>query len=125
MALMRGRSYVVPQDIFDVAPEILRHRLVLTYDDATDAPGKAGAGTDVVEARFVEVVPDERVVQAVDFESDDPAVAGTMTMTWAVTPVAGRTRVDLVADDVPAGITAEDHAVGLWSSLVQLAAFVE
>jgi MoxR-like ATPase len=32
MALMRGRSYVVPQDIFDVAPEILRHRLVLTYE---------------------------------------------------------------------------------------------
>lgn len=101
------------------------YRLVLTYDDDTDAPGKAGDGTDVVEARFVEVVPDERVVQAVDFESDDPAVAGTMTMTWAVTPVAGGTRVDLVADDVPTGITAEDHAVGLWSSLVNLAAHVE
>jgi MoxR-like ATPase len=32
LALLRGRRYVIPQDIFDVAPEILRHRLILTYD---------------------------------------------------------------------------------------------
>jgi MoxR-like ATPase len=32
LAAMRGRNYVSPQDVFEVAPEILRHRLVLTYD---------------------------------------------------------------------------------------------
>jgi MoxR-like ATPase len=32
MAVLRRRSYVLPQDIFDVAPEILRHRLVLSYE---------------------------------------------------------------------------------------------
>ncbi|MFZ4583939.1 MAG: AAA family ATPase [Acidimicrobiia bacterium] len=32
LALMRGRDYVVPQDIFDIAPEVLRHRLVLSYE---------------------------------------------------------------------------------------------
>ena len=32
LALMRGRSYTTPQDVFDLAPEILRHRLLLTYD---------------------------------------------------------------------------------------------
>jgi MoxR-like ATPase len=32
LALMRGRSYSTPQDVFDLAPEILRHRLLLTYD---------------------------------------------------------------------------------------------
>jgi len=32
LALMRGRSYATPQDVFDLAPEILRHRLLLTYD---------------------------------------------------------------------------------------------
>ena len=30
--MLRGRRYAVPQDIFDVAPEVLRHRLTLTYD---------------------------------------------------------------------------------------------
>ncbi len=32
LALLRGRTYATPQDIFDLAPEILRHRLILTYD---------------------------------------------------------------------------------------------
>jgi uncharacterized protein YndB with AHSA1/START domain len=100
------------------------YRLVLTYTDASGdsgARGKATADSDIVEARFVDVVPGVRVVQEVDFVSDDPAFAGTMTMTWQVTPVDGGTRVDIVADDVPAGISAEDHSVGLASSLANLA----
>ncbi len=32
LALLRGRRYVHPQDVFDVAPDILRHRLVLSYE---------------------------------------------------------------------------------------------
>ena len=32
LALIRGRTYATPQDVFDVAPEVLRHRLLLTYD---------------------------------------------------------------------------------------------
>ena len=69
--------------------------------------------------------PTRGVVQAVDFVSDDPAYAGTMTMTWAVTAVPGGTRVDFTADDVPDGISAEDHAAGLASSLANLAAYLE
>ncbi|WP_314174860.1 SRPBCC domain-containing protein [Streptomyces winkii] len=100
-------------------------RLVLTYSDASGAPGKATEDSDIVEARFVDVVPGVRVVQAVDFVSDDPAYAGTMTMTWAVTASEAGTRVDIVAEDVPDGVSAEDHAVGLASSLANLAAYVE
>jgi MoxR-like ATPase len=36
LALMRGRDYVLPQDVQDVAPDILRHRLVLSYDALAD-----------------------------------------------------------------------------------------
>ena len=32
LAVLRGRRFVVPQDVFDVAPEVLRHRVTLTYD---------------------------------------------------------------------------------------------
>jgi uncharacterized protein YndB with AHSA1/START domain len=101
------------------------YRLVLTYADDTGAPGKATAGTDVVEARVLDVVPNRRVVQAVEFESNDPAFAGTMTMTWEVTPVAGGARVTITADDVPDGITPADHAAGLAASLANLATYVE
>jgi uncharacterized protein YndB with AHSA1/START domain len=101
------------------------YRMVLTYSDASGAPGKATAESDIVEARFVDIVPGERVVQAVDFVSDDASYAGTMTMTWEVTAVDAGTRVDIVAEDVPDGISAEDHAAGLASSLTNLAAYVE
>jgi uncharacterized protein YndB with AHSA1/START domain len=101
------------------------YRLVLTYLDATSAPGKATADTDVVDVRFVDLVPGDRVVQAVDFVADDPALAGTMTMTWSVSEVGDGTRVDIVADDVPDGISAADHAAGMESSLANLAAHVE
>ena len=100
------------------------YRLELRYADRSIARGKTSAGSDVVEARFVEIVPGERVVQAVDFVSDDPANAGTMTMTWSLEPVDGGTRVEIRAENVPVGISAEDHAVGLRSSLDQLAAYV-
>jgi uncharacterized protein YndB with AHSA1/START domain len=101
------------------------YRLVLTYADASSARGKTTAESDIVEARFVDIVPGLRVVQAVDFVSDDPALAGTMTMTWEVTAVDAGTRVDIRADDVPAGISAGDHAAGLASSLANLATYLE
>lgn len=97
------------------------YRMVLTYQDAAGAPGKSSADSDVVEARFVDLVPDVRVVQAVDFVSDDPAYAGTMTMTWALEPAPDGTLVTFRADDVPDGISAEAHAAGLTSSLANLA----
>lgn len=100
------------------------YRLVLTYLDATGSPGKATADSDVVEARFVDIVPGMRVVQAVDFVADDPAFAGTMTMTWELAAVEGGTRLDMTATDVPDGISAEDHAVGLASSLENLARYL-
>ena len=101
------------------------YRMVLTYGDDSAGSGKATPDSDVVEARFVEIVPGRRVVQAVDFVSDDPAFAGTMTMTWEVTPEGTGSRVDIRAEDVPPGISAEDHAVGLASSLANLAACLE
>ena len=101
------------------------YRLVLTYAEPDGARGKSSADSDIVEARYVDIVPNVRVVQAVDFVSDNPAFAGTMTMTWAVAADGGGTRVDITADDVPDGISSADHATGLSSSLDDLASYVE
>lgn len=98
--------------------------MVLTYADASASHGKASADSDIVEARFVDIVPGVRVVQAVDFVSDDPAYAGTMTMRWEVIAADGGARVDITADDVPDGITAKDHSAGLASSLRNLADYL-
>ena len=101
------------------------YRLILTYRDGSGGRGKATATSDVVEARFVDIVPNARVVQAIDFVSDDPAFAGTMTMTWEIVPVGDKTRVEIRAENVPSGISAEDHAIGLQSSLANLADYTE
>lgn len=98
------------------------YRLVLTYDEA--GPGKTTAESDIVDVRIVEVVPGERIVQAADFESDDPAFAGTMTMTWSVAPHPGGALVEIRADGVPSGISAEDHEAGITSSLDNLARLI-
>ena len=101
------------------------YRLVLSYVDPAAARGKTSADSDVVEVRYVDIVSGVRVVQAVDFVSDDPEFAGTMTMTWVVAAADGGTRVDIIADDVPDGISADDHAAGMASSLENLALHLE
>ena len=101
------------------------YRMVLTYADRSGNRGKPSADSDIVNVRFVDVVPGIRVVQAVDFESDDPSFAGTMTMSWEVEATEDGTRVEFRANDVPEGISAHDHHVGLTSSLANLAAHVE
>lgn len=103
------------------------YRLVLTYGDPGTGSGKATPDSDVVEARFIEITPKVRIVQAVEFVSDDPAFCGTMTMTmtWELHAEGSDTRVEFRADDVPVGVSPEDHAVGLESSLANLAAFVD
>ena len=100
------------------------YRLVLRYVDAS-VPGKAGDGTDVVEVAFADLVADRRVAQRVVFESEDPAFAGLMTMTWELAPSAEGTLVTVRAEDVPPGIDRDVHETAIASSLAQLAAYVE
>jgi hypothetical protein len=99
--------------------------MVLTYSDPSGSPGKSTADSDIVEARFVAIVPGVRVVFAVDFVSDDPAYANTMIMSWEISAVDVGTRVDITAEDVPDVVSPEDHAAGLASSLLNLADYLE
>jgi MoxR-like ATPase len=32
MALLAGRGYVTPQDVKSIAPDVLRHRVIVTYE---------------------------------------------------------------------------------------------
>jgi hypothetical protein len=47
-------------------------RLVLTYTDPTVTGAESSADSDIVQARFVDIVQNDRVVKAVDFVSGDP-----------------------------------------------------
>ncbi|MFF0865204.1 SRPBCC family protein [Nonomuraea sp. NPDC003560] len=100
-------------------------RMVLTYLDPTDSPGKTSDATDVVDVAFAELVPPERVVQRAVFEADDPSYAGTMTMTWHLAAAGEGTVVTVTATGVPPGINQAVHEAGITSSLANLASYVE
>jgi MoxR-like ATPase len=52
LAFLRGRGYVLPEDIADLAPDVLRHRLVLSYEAMSD-----GRTADALIARVMQAVP--------------------------------------------------------------------
>ncbi|HET9876313.1 MAG TPA: MoxR family ATPase [Mycobacterium sp.] len=52
LALVRGRDYVIPQDVIEVIPDVLRHRLVLSYDALADE-----ITADIVINRLMQTVP--------------------------------------------------------------------
>jgi uncharacterized protein YndB with AHSA1/START domain len=103
-----------------------RYKIELRFGDgAPDGAGKTTGRTDVSRGRFVEMVPDRRIKQSVEFESDDAAFAGEMMMTWSFEVAPGGTMVTVTAEKVPSGITREDHDAGMRSSLENLARFLE
>jgi len=61
IALLRGRRYAVPQDVFDVAPEVLRHRLVLSFEALAQS-----LVADQILARLLATVPAPRVTPAME-----------------------------------------------------------
>ena len=99
--------------------------MTLTYDEPSGRSGKTTTDSDVTHVGIVELVADRRVVWAVDFESDDPDLAGRMTMTWSLVARDRGTRVAVDVTDVPPGIDEESHQQGLSASLSNLARFVE
>jgi len=52
IAFLRGRDYVVPHDVTDLALDVLRHRLVLSYEALAD-----GVSADAILNRMLERVP--------------------------------------------------------------------
>jgi uncharacterized protein YndB with AHSA1/START domain len=103
-----------------------KYRMAFEYKTGEhEVTGKTSEHADVFTGRFIELMPGQRITEAVDFESDDPAFAGTMIITTDLEPAEGGTKVTFTAINVPVGIKPDDHYKGMTSSLEQLAAFVE
>ena len=77
----------------------------LTYR-AEDRTGKTEGATDTYSGEFTKLVPDEQVVERIEFETDDPDLQGAMTMTWTLREVEGGTEVDLLHEGAPGRRTA-------------------
>jgi uncharacterized protein YndB with AHSA1/START domain len=83
--------------------------------------GKTSEKEDMVKVRFLELTPSQRIVEAVSFVTDDPALLGEMTITATFAEVAGGTKVTMAFENLPPGVRAEDNDAGARLSLDQLA----
>lgn len=101
------------------------YRMRLKYEDATEARGKTSEDTDEVHVRITKLVTDQRIEQSVTFESDDPGFSGEMSVIWTFTSAQAGTLVEVRCENVPDGISAQDHEAGLKSTLLNLSAFAE
>ena len=102
-----------------------RLRVSLTYEDPVWA-GKTTSHTDTYRGRFVELVPNERVVEEDEFETSDPALQGPMRSTITLADAAGGgTDVEAVHAGLPPGLSASDNETGWRMALEKLAAYVE
>ena len=52
LAMMRGRSYVLPEDMTDLVPDVLRHRLVLSYEALSE-----GLTADAILLKIMAKIP--------------------------------------------------------------------
>jgi uncharacterized protein YndB with AHSA1/START domain len=99
-------------------------RVSLTYTDKRDA-GKTTEHTDTYHGRFVQLVPNEKVVEEEAFETSDSSMQGNMTATFMLSDVEGGTLVEATHEGLPPGVSAQDNELGWNMALSKLATFVE
>jgi MoxR-like ATPase len=52
LAFLRARNYVLPEDVIDLVPDVMRHRLVLSYEALSD-----GLTADQIVMRVLQAIP--------------------------------------------------------------------
>ncbi|MGH6835897.1 MAG: SRPBCC family protein [Methylocella sp.] len=117
---MKGQVHV-----FD-AREGGMFRMSLTYQDPDHSPGgKTSEDTDTFHGRFIELVPYEKIVEVIEFESRNPIFGGEMKITTSFADTDQGTEITVLCQDIPAGIRPEDNEMGCNSSLQNLATLIE
>jgi uncharacterized protein YndB with AHSA1/START domain len=99
-------------------------RISLRYVEPSGT-GKTTAHTDTYHGHFVRLVPDELVIETVEFETSDPSLQGEMTRAIALGDAAGGTEVVALHQNLPPGLSPADNETGWRSSLSKLATLVE
>jgi uncharacterized protein YndB with AHSA1/START domain len=98
------------------------YRMSLFYPpDERTFRGKTSNSEDVVNVRFVELASPHRIVEAVTFDTTDPAFFGEMTLVVTFEEASCGTEVTILCTNLPPGLRAEDNEAGSRLSLEQLA----
>lgn len=97
------------------------------FYSATDktSQGKTSGKEDRFKARFVELDPPNKIVEAITFDSPDPAFAGEMIMEVTLEPKGSVTNVTIQFTNIPLGINPKDNEAGTELSLAKLARYLD
>jgi len=101
-----------------------KFRISLTYDAPTGS-GKTVANADTYHGYFVKLVPNEQVVEVLEFETSDPELTGEMTITTTLADVDGGTDVLVIHEGIPSSVPTLDNETGTRMALANLASLVE
>jgi uncharacterized protein YndB with AHSA1/START domain len=102
------------------------YEMSLYYPESdTTSKGKTSRREDRFKARFIELVPSKKILQAITFDSDEPDFSGEMIMEATLAPEPSGTKVTFLFTNIPPGIKPEDNEAGTQSTLEKLARYVE
>jgi uncharacterized protein YndB with AHSA1/START domain len=87
--------------------------------------GKTSGKEDRFTAKFIELTPPNKIIEAINFDTGDPNFSGEMIMEVTLEPADNGTKVTFLFKNLPAGIKPEDNEAGTISSLEKLAQYVE
>ncbi|SEI50875.1 Uncharacterized conserved protein YndB, AHSA1/START domain [Dyadobacter sp. SG02] len=104
-----------------------RYQITLSYNRPEDKEkfAKSSDGSDITQGEFLKLLPGRQVSQSVEFVSENPDFAGTMSMTYELANMGEATLVTITAENVPKGISPKDHLEGINSTLENLAQYLE
>jgi uncharacterized protein YndB with AHSA1/START domain len=96
------------------------------YYKGSEEGGKTSGNEDRFISTFTEIVPNERITQKINFQSDDPDFQGDMIMEVLLRTVdQNKTEVIIIFKNIPKGIKPEDNHQGTEESLKKLERFVK
>ena len=101
-----------------------KFRVSLTYDAPTDR-GKTTEQTDTYHGYFARLVPDEKIVEVLEFETEKPELQGEITVTTTLADKPGGTEISVTYQGLPSAISEQDNATGTRMALDNLAYLVE
>jgi uncharacterized protein YndB with AHSA1/START domain len=103
-----------------------RFKISLTYQNPEHSlPGKTSEDTDTVQGRFAELVPYGKIVEVVEFESEQSEFTGKIKFIASFADAGGGTEVTILCEDIAKSIRPEDNEMGCKEPLQKLAALLE
>ncbi|MEO5591719.1 MAG: SRPBCC domain-containing protein [Chitinophagaceae bacterium] len=90
-----------------------------------ESKGKTAEKEDRFTARFVELVPHNKIVEAITFDSPDKNFAGEMIMDITLEPKDNKTSATFLFKNIPPGIKPADNEAGTIETLEKLARYIE